>query len=208
MRAKLKLLLLGFVLAVAVAGAVRAYDRASEMQEAVRAAGYVAWPAGADEDVDYFWKMVPGRYFDLIGVDQPGVGAGVLVVGFALWMGLLGVLLRRTPVPYIVSVASLAFSFLCTGGFAGAKPVPAGLVVDAGTRIISDDGGKAEALCEVARVAEDERDAVKGGPDYWVVAHFGDGRAEDLMVFDSQALAVYLVEQIEALQANAGCAAK
>jgi hypothetical protein len=208
MRQKLKLLLLGIALVVAVAGAVHSYVRAQGMEAAIQAAGYVPWPAGPDDDLDYFWKVVPGQYFDLVGADQPDVGGGVMVVGFALWMGLLGFLTRGTLIPYIVSVASLVFSILCTGGFSGNGPVGPGLVFDAGRKVLVNIYGKTEPLCSVAKFSEEVRNAAKGGPSYWVVAHFKDGRAEDLTVFDTESLAVYLLGQIEQVQANAGCSGK
>jgi hypothetical protein len=208
LRVKLKLLLLIIAVVVAVAGAVQSYERAKGMEAAIQAAGYVAWPAGPDQDVDYFWKYVPGRYFDLVGGNQPDVGGGVLVVGFALWMGLLGFLTRSTAIPYVVSVASLAFSLLCTGGFSGNGPVGPGLVFDAGRKVLVNIYGKTEPLCSVEKFSEEVRNAAKGGPSYWVVAHFNDGRAEDLTVFDTESLAVYLLGQIEQVQANAGCSGK
>jgi hypothetical protein len=204
MREKLKIWLLRFVIVFALACAVGAYFRAQGMLDMLQNAGYVPWPAGPDEDIAYVWRLVPGRYFDLIGADEPDAATGILVVGFALWMALVGYLLRRTPVPYIVSVGSLCVSFLCTGGFGGRRPIPSGFVVDAEKKIFVNDGAVPETLCG-ARFAEDVRNAARGGPDYWAVAHFPDGRSEDLMVFDTEPSAVYLLGQIALLQSNAGC---
>jgi hypothetical protein len=205
-RVKFKLILLAAIPIFALLCAYISYSNAQWMVDAIQQHGFSPWPGGPDEDELLFWRQVPEHSFDLIEADQPGIGAGVIIFGFACWMALLGYLTRSTPIPYIVCAASLCMSLLCTGGPRAHRQVPKGFIVDAAARKITDDSGAVTPLCDVTQFALEIRGAAKGGPSYWIVAHFNNRKSEDLYVFDTEPPADYLLAQIRALRANAACA--
>ncbi len=193
------------ILLFALLCAYVSYSNAEWMVNAIQQRGFSPWPGGADEDVLYFWQQYPGRSFDLLGADQPGIGTGVIIVGFAAWMALLGYLTRITPIPYMTCVASFCMSLLCTGGLRGHGQVPNGFIVDAAARTITGNDGAVTPICDVKQFTLDVSGAVRGGPSYWIVGHFNGQKSEEFFVFDTEPPADYLLAQIRALRAKAAC---
>jgi len=206
MHEKLKLALLAAILLFAAACSYVSYNNAQWMIDAIQQHGFSPWPGGADQDTVFFWQQIPGRSFDLIEADQPGIGIGVIIVGFAVWMALIGYLTRSTAMPYIVCAGSFCMSLLCTGGLRAHGQVPNGFIVDVAARKIIDYGA-VTPLCTVKQFALDIRGAARGGPDYWVVAHLDDGTLKDMYVFNTEPPADYFLGQIRALRATAACPA-